>query len=146
VKGVLCVLTLFALTFAASAERHSDIFYNVLLSPFMLTGLPGDPSYAVYFGVALVFLISVTIMTAVTAHRGVQAAGFALWVPYAASACWVLYRSDWHPFTTRLSLGIVLTLLFAAGYFYWTYLIIAPFLRGLRKVQDGTGNPASPGG
>lgn len=131
-KGILWVLILFLLSFAAAAERQSDLFYNVLLSPFILTGLPADPSYGVFFGVSLVFLLSVTMMTAATRHRAVQVAGWFLWLPHIVGAVWVMYRSDWHPFMTRLSPGIVLTVLFAGVYLYWTFAIISPLWRGVR--------------
>jgi hypothetical protein len=132
IKGALCVVILFVLSFAAAAERQSDLFYNVLLSPFILTGLPTDPSYAVFFGVAIVFLLALTTMATATKHRAVQLAGLFLWLPHIGGAFWVIYRSDWHPFMTRLSPGIVLTILFAGVYLYWTFAVVSPLWRGVR--------------
>ena len=134
-KSALCVLLLFALSFAAAAERHSDLFYNVLLSPFSITGLPGYPSYAVYFGCALLFMLSLTVLAASTKHRTAQIAGWILWLLHFAGVLWLLYWSDWHPFTTRLSSGILLTLLFAGFYLYWTYAIISPIWRRTREAS-----------
>src|SRR4051812_47917721 len=128
-KSALCVLVLFALSFAAAAERHSDLFYTVLLSPFSITGLPGYPSYAVYFGCALLYLLLLTVLAASTRHRMAQIAGWILWLLHFAGVLWLLYWSDWHPFTRRISPGILLTLLFAGFYLYWTYAIISPIWR-----------------
>src|SRR4051794_29416785 len=57
-----------------------------------------------------------------------------LWLSHFAGALWILYWSDWHPFVTRLSPGIVLTLLFAGLYLYWTYEVISPLWRRTREL------------
>src|SRR5690349_16051963 len=134
-KGTLSVIILFLLSSVATAERHSDLFYNVLLSPFIITGLPGDPSYAAFFGCALLFLLLVTVMASSTKHRVIQRIGWVLWIAHSAGALWILYWSDWHPFVTRFSLGIVLTFLFTGLYLYWTYLVVSPFWHRVREVS-----------
>jgi hypothetical protein len=121
---VSCVLLLFALSFAAAAERKSDLFYDVLLSPLIFLGFPG--TYVVYFAISAVYLICVSLLTTATARSLLRCVGWLLLLAHISGVVWNLFRSDWHPFLTRFSPGIALSAVFVAVYVLWVSFILQP--------------------
>jgi hypothetical protein len=130
VKAVGCVLLLFAFSFVAAAERKSDLFYEVLLSPFTFLGFPA--TYRVAFAVSAFYLTSVSMLATAQTWPLLRWLGWLLWLAHAAGVAWVLFWCDWHPFLTRLSLGIVLSGVFAAVYLLWLSILFQPLWANVR--------------
>jgi hypothetical protein len=129
-RAVSCVLLLFVLAFAAAAERKSDLFYEILLSPLSLLGFPG--TYAVAFAISAAYLICVSLLATTPARPLLRPVGWLFWLPHAGGVAWQLFWFDWHPFLTRFSPGIVLSLLFAAVYVFWVSAMLQPLWAWVR--------------
>jgi len=123
-KALSCVLLLFVLSFAAAAERKSDLFYEVLLSPLSFLGFSGP--YTVSFALSAGYLICVSLLGTATAHPWLRLIGWLLWAAHAAGVGWQLFWCDWHPFLTHFSPAIVLSAAFVAVYILWVSVMLQP--------------------
>jgi len=132
--AVSCVLLLFAVSFPAAAERKSDLFYEVLLSPLSFLGFPG--TYTVSLVISAAYLICVSLLATATGHPLLRFLGWLLWLAHASGVAWQLFWTDWHPFLTRLSFGLVLSALFVVVYVYWVFAIFQPLWAHVRAPTN----------
>jgi hypothetical protein len=133
-RAVSCVLLLFALAFAAAAERKSDLFYEVLLSPLSFLGFPG--TYAVSFGISAAFLICVSLLTTLLSRPLLRAVGWLLLLAHVGGVAWHVFWCDWHPFLTPLSPGILLSAAFVVVYVLWISVMLGPLWARVRVPTE----------